>query len=159
MLPMAWRVTVVDDRGRRHPLASSDITPGGGDPERAERLRRASLGPREPVSRTEIVRGIRCGLLAIPVLIAAALVPAFVAFKTNLPWWGKILVPIPASVVATLLMIALVRRVAPRRIARDMVRAGYCASCGQDLTGLEPHEDGCTVCPECGAAWRVPAAT
>lgn len=32
-----------------------------------------------------------------------------------------------------------------------------CPSCGHDLAGLEPGEDGCTVCPECGAAWRLPS--
>jgi hypothetical protein len=30
-----------------------------------------------------------------------------------------------------------------------------CASCGHDLTGCTPQEDACTVCPECGAAWRL----
>ncbi len=30
-----------------------------------------------------------------------------------------------------------------------------CASCGYDLSGLKAEEDGCTVCPECGAAWRL----
>ncbi len=30
-----------------------------------------------------------------------------------------------------------------------------CASCGHDLAGCTPEADGCTVCPECGAAWRL----
>jgi hypothetical protein len=38
-----------------------------------------------------------------------------------------------------------------------------CPSCGYDLTGCDTAEDGCTVCPECGAAWRIgpaqPSAT
>jgi len=32
-----------------------------------------------------------------------------------------------------------------------------CPSCGYELTGLpvdEEIDDGCTVCPECSAAWR-----
>jgi hypothetical protein len=32
---------------------------------------------------------------------------------------------------------------------------GLCAACGYDLIGQEPEEDGCRVCPECGAAWRI----
>ena len=30
------------------------------------------------------------------------------------------------------------------------------AACGHDLKGTPVAEDGCTVCPECGAAWRMP---
>jgi len=29
-----------------------------------------------------------------------------------------------------------------------------CLQCGYDLLGLPREEDGCAVCPECGAAWR-----
>jgi hypothetical protein len=31
-----------------------------------------------------------------------------------------------------------------------------CASCRYSLTGCRAEADGCTVCPECGAAWRLP---
>jgi hypothetical protein len=31
-----------------------------------------------------------------------------------------------------------------------------CPACGHSLTGLAPESDGCTVCPECGAAWKIP---
>lgn len=36
-----------------------------------------------------------------------------------------------------------------------MSRAGLCASCGYRIDEIEPEDDGCTVCPECGAAWRL----
>ncbi len=32
--------------------------------------------------------------------------------------------------------------------------AATCGGCGYDLHGLQPQEDGCRVCPECGGAWR-----
>ena len=32
---------------------------------------------------------------------------------------------------------------------------GRCASCGYDLSHHHPEADGCSVCPECGAAWRL----
>lgn len=35
------------------------------------------------------------------------------------------------------------------------VRNSICPACGYNLKGLEPQDDGCTVCPECGAAWRL----
>ncbi|MCB9842433.1 MAG: hypothetical protein H6812_04170 [Phycisphaeraceae bacterium] len=31
-----------------------------------------------------------------------------------------------------------------------------CASCGYSIKGLPSQDDGCTVCPECGAAWKLP---
>lgn len=37
------------------------------------------------------------------------------------------------------------------------VRARICPACGYDLAGLDRQADGCTPCPECGAAWRLPA--
>lgn len=30
-----------------------------------------------------------------------------------------------------------------------------CPACAYDLTGAAPAKDGCTVCPECGAAWQM----
>lgn len=31
-----------------------------------------------------------------------------------------------------------------------------CLACGYELDGLSVEPDGCTVCPECGSAWRFP---
>lgn len=45
----------------------------------------------------------------------------------------------------------------PQRAVLAMTRAGVCASCGYLLSGCEAEADGCTVCPECGAAWRLHA--
>jgi len=33
-----------------------------------------------------------------------------------------------------------------------------CPACGYDLAGQPVAEDGCTVCPECAAAWHVPTS-
>lgn len=38
-----------------------------------------------------------------------------------------------------------------------MLAIGRCINCGYDISGMSPDPDGCTVCPECGAAWRLPA--
>ncbi len=32
---------------------------------------------------------------------------------------------------------------------------GVCLICEYNLAGLQPESDGCTVCPECGGAWRI----
>lgn len=47
------------------------------------------------------------------------------------------------------------RDLAPRY--RDMLTLNRrCAGCALDLSSIEPEPDGCTVCPECNAAWRLP---
>ncbi len=44
----------------------------------------------------------------------------------------------------------MLRWYAERRIAR-----GECGVCEFSLDGLSPEPDGCTLCPECGAAWKL----
>lgn len=36
-----------------------------------------------------------------------------------------------------------------------MTRAGLCPACAYRIDDCQPEADGCTVCPECGGAWRV----
>lgn len=38
---------------------------------------------------------------------------------------------------------------------RAMTRAGLCPSCAYRIDSIEPEPDECTVCPECGGAWRM----
>lgn len=45
-------------------------------------------------------------------------------------------------------------RSADRAVAA-MLESDLCPACAHGLNGLPPAPDGCTVCPECGAAWRV----
>ena len=40
------------------------------------------------------------------------------------------------------------------RLAEQLARCDDCVACAYPLNGLAPEPDGCTVCPECGAAWR-----
>lgn len=46
-------------------------------------------------------------------------------------------------------------------IAHAAAAEGFCGGCAYPLDALDPEPDGCTVCPECGAAWRIdrPAVT
>lgn len=50
---------------------------------------------------------------------------------------------------------AIIESAASDAIAEIISKHGHCASCGQDIRGLPTAEDGCTVCPECGSAWRI----
>lgn len=42
---------------------------------------------------------------------------------------------------------------------QEMLARARCASCGYSLAGIPREDDGCTVCPECASAWRVPDLT
>lgn len=162
-MPVAVKIT--DDRGRRVPLVRHDWGAARGNtPVRRRLLASTSLSfQRDPAAvrirptRGEVVHGIIAGAVALPVLLAAALTPAYLAFSTGLPWWGTILASLPLGVIPALVTIFLARRLARRGIARSYVRAGLCASCGYDLQALDIEGDGCRQCPECGSAWRDPA--
>jgi len=39
-----------------------------------------------------------------------------------------------------------------------LISKKLCPACVYSLDSLTPEPDGCTVCPECGAAWRLPEA-
>ena len=43
----------------------------------------------------------------------------------------------------------------PRFGVRMFLREGECPACEYRMAALSPEPDGCTVCPECGAAWRL----
>lgn len=36
------------------------------------------------------------------------------------------------------------------------LRKSVCPHCRFSIAGIPPDPDGCTVCPECGAAWKLP---
>jgi len=40
-------------------------------------------------------------------------------------------------------------------VLRALIAQDKCGSCGYKMLGLTPADDGCVVCPECGAAWRT----
>ena len=41
-------------------------------------------------------------------------------------------------------------------IATHRLERGVCGSCCYSIESLPSDPDGCTVCPECGAAWKLP---
>jgi DNA-directed RNA polymerase subunit RPC12/RpoP len=40
-------------------------------------------------------------------------------------------------------------------VIEAFLNEGLCASCGYEIKTTSPEADGCVVCPECGAAWRL----
>lgn len=60
------------------------------------------------------------------------------------------------GIIGWVVVTAIFRRNA-QRIARTIAAAGHCPTCGYSFAELEAAADGCTVCPECGGAWRAAA--
>jgi hypothetical protein len=46
---------------------------------------------------------------------------------------------------------------AAKDVRAAVLAEGHCPSCGYALKGIVPEADGCIVCAECSAAWRVKA--
>ncbi len=78
-----------------------------------------------------------------------------------------ILEPAPyiLKIAAVALLAELARSIAwPKWRLRfaELLRTGWlvqgrCPACGTVIAELDPEADGCRVCPECGAAWRIEA--
>ncbi|NRA56547.1 MAG: hypothetical protein HRU13_00255 [Phycisphaerales bacterium] len=96
---------------------------------------------------------------------------AFIPFGTIV--LGAILVPSgPIRDLARMVMDASLYLLAPLTVIyiylhfrqfrpwlkRYQQAAGRCRACGYDLANLQAESDGCTICPECGAAWRLDQA-
>jgi hypothetical protein len=54
------------------------------------------------------------------------------------------------------LLLAILRSSMLHELAATKLLVHQCGACAYDLSGTAPDSDGCRVCPECGAAWRVP---
>jgi hypothetical protein len=55
------------------------------------------------------------------------------------------------------LLLGIMRSALRHELAAGRVRVGRCGACGYELAGVAAEGDGCRVCAECGAAWRVRA--
>lgn len=78
------------------------------------------------------------------------------ALLANLQGWERLLYLSPLIFVGVwTAAIPLDRAMRRRDIARLHTLPPVCLACVYDLTGVPPDSDGCTVCPECGAAWKL----
>ena len=139
---------ILDHRGRRATLyevkgslsrRDSDLSP-----DLLARLRRIGLGYNAMLTLT--AGCVACAGFAIA---GWAGVPE--------PWAHAIVWPSALVVV----FVVLVRWPPKRTILRTaalLLDHHRCAACGYSLAGAVPEQDGCCVCPECGAAWRVEGA-
>ena len=81
--------------------------------------------------------------------LTVVIVVAFVAFLVAPP---MVVLLLPLAFVTWLLWWFFTGR---QEAAERMAAGGACPSCEYELTGLVAEQDGATVCPECGAAWKL----
>lgn len=148
MMMSRWRATVRDGRGDKVTVYSGESRAEVPDVV-FDRIRRR-LDPGTPVRALRAVdlitgtAGVLCGI-------------AFVWITRGNGLLGSL------AVVGLILSLAsaglsLKRRLppaAPGRLAKAMLEEGLCASCAYPAGASPAAPDGCIVCPECGAAWRV----
>lgn len=157
---MAWGTgsngssTGRDDRGREVPTVGTAALLRAGPPdeqqprrELVQWLKRVGASQRRftwrTLSREVVLMSVGVGSL-LPLVLAVQI------FR----------LPVAAAVLAWIVLLFVVRqrqqmaRVRPQ-LAASFVAEGICGSCAYPLAGLSAVDDGCVVCPECGAAWRA----
>ncbi len=129
-----------------------------------ERLGAAGAGRgRRPAQRTlggeldrrGLIVGMILGLVVTPVVMVVAAGNPFGSIHPAL----VVALAVTALPLLLVPVILLVVHIDGRRRA-GLLRARFlavllCPSCAHDLNGVPPREGGVTVCPECGAAWRM----
>ncbi len=60
------------------------------------------------------------------------------------------------GVLVLLLIDRLLLRKSDQRLINQIRATAHCPACGYNLRNLPTEPDHCTLCPECGAAWRLP---
>jgi hypothetical protein len=149
--------TVLDHRGRRVPLHN----PGSvGDLVSAREQRFAAALADMRRRSLEDSRSDRTAYRVLMVVLSLVAGYLLVAGVTSLAEGNSItLIMVGPVVVFIVFMMWHARRVwpfeGPRALVRGLVGEGLCPSCTYSIEGLTPEGDGCVVCPECGAAWRV----
>ncbi len=167
---MGRHLTITDDRGDEHPVIhiATDRLP-------ADKTRRRSFRLERPEDHeSDLEAAFRIGgqvrwwehhqWSAVRVLVSwlwpigwlSLLVFAAMTW-VSLGTGGTALV-VTAALCWIGWSLTLGRAKALRERARLASLPPVCLACMADLTGVGPEPDGCTVCPECGAAWRLAAS-
>ena len=127
-------------------------TPTHDDRERSVRLVRWMPGGPRLAVRSPLVASL--ALLGVLGAIVAAVVVLVGPDAVGLVIFSVVIAPTMAVVLTALAAARTAWRDRPHALRRSMALRRLCASCAYDLSANEPEPDGCTVCPECSAAWR-----
>ena len=137
----------VDARGTEIELREIKKMPSGDEITRQWRAKaknRPAMSPRTTKILVFWCAGLLCFFGVAALLILGVQLPT---------WTGSVfaLVSVPLTIVS----MRLFKVIALRWQSAWIVANGRCGSCGYDLAMLPDEDDGCTVCPECSAAWQL----
>lgn len=143
-----------DDRGRPFQFAPVD-----GIESSAPRSARRALRLAQHYQRGSFGLGLVGVFIAVCVFVAPSLVMLIRAGYVSLirPWLNTALGVFIVAGALTLVVGPLWWRSRLTRSRAAILTHGFCPSCGYCLRGIPTEDDGCRVCPECAAAWRLPA--
>jgi len=141
-------VTIEDDRGERH---TYDTAKRFASPELRKRLGRiARQSQRVRWSKPLRARHI------VEILFAVGMIGLVAAVSTLvLPRWSSFVVYPMIGMMGGYCAVRWAVMTQRDRIVDAFKRHDRCACCGYALTALPADPDGLTICPECGAAWKL----
>ncbi|MFI4898504.1 MAG: hypothetical protein ACIARR_11840 [Phycisphaerales bacterium JB059] len=119
---------------------------------RTRKIERSLSHSGAPVKRVTLI----ATLVSMPFFILPAVSIPFIVpvlLRHGNAYWA-IPIGLVVGILGPVVMMLVLRRLMLPRLVRAYVAEGFCGSCGFTIRGLEPEEDGCRVCPECGCAWR-----
>lgn len=138
--------SIEDDRGRVVPVhgpVSGFLPAGQVDPPWLSRRMKV-------IALLRLGRAISLlGTLLLVSYLGLVIIAPGEGLRRMIPW------AIVGAMIATAVFLLPISRAAACRLRRTLLAAGRCASCGYPLERIEDATDGCRVCPECGAAWRL----
>lgn len=99
--------------------------------------------------------GIGLILVAGITLIGIAAIALVGPDVVGLTIFSVVIAPTMTVILTALANIRTAWRERSQVLRTSMNARKLCAACAYDLSSHEPEPDGCTVCPECSAAWRL----
>ncbi|MEQ9097306.1 MAG: hypothetical protein RIE32_13705 [Phycisphaerales bacterium] len=100
----------------------------------------------------------RGGVPLVLAFIAAAMgFAVLIGLHGLVPHWLRYALVLAAMAPCFYVSAAWTKHKAIRESDRLGRARGLCPACGYSIAGLEPEEDGCRICPECGSAWKMDA--
>lgn len=147
-----WKLTGKDDRGAR--VVFRDPMYGRSRLSRAERDAINGSGAYETIGK----------LIPPFIIVLNVLVGVQVAVQIFRHGWhplftALLVIAVPTTIII-IVMIPLIRCYLWDRFWQVRFKAIHrCPACECDLRGRAPESDGCSICPECSGAWRMPSAS